>query len=164
MAANQRPRVIVGVSQSLAGLRALRLAAAEARARGAVLHAVRMWNFAPTWASSPPEWFREIERDTAAFLADAFAKAMGGMPTDIPVVAETIFGPPPKRLVAYACRDDDVLFLGSRQRGRLRRLLRPSTTRYCLAHATCPVVAVPVDEFARTTTRGLRKELAKLAG
>ncbi|WP_032767926.1 universal stress protein, partial [Streptomyces griseus] len=37
----------------------------------------------------------------------------------------------------------DLLVVGSGPRGRRLPRLRPSVTRYCLAHAHCPVLAVP---------------------
>lgn len=33
--------------------------------------------------------------------------------------------------------------VGTGSRTALRRLVRPSVARYCLAHAACPVMAVP---------------------
>ncbi len=39
--------------------------------------------------------------------------------------------------------EQDVLVVGAGRRRRLHRVLRPSVSRYCLAHTTCPVLAVP---------------------
>ncbi|WP_328623459.1 universal stress protein [Streptomyces sp. NBC_00354] len=42
---------------------------------------------------------------------------------------------------------DDLLVVGTGSRGPLLRALRPSVARYCLAHAPCPVLAVPPSPF-----------------
>jgi hypothetical protein len=47
------------------------------------------------------------------------------------------------RYVTIADREDDLLFVSAGHRSRLRRALRPSVSRCCLAHAVCPVLAVP---------------------
>jgi nucleotide-binding universal stress UspA family protein len=146
-------RVVVGVDRSLAGLRALRLAVAEARRRDAVLHAVRAWNFDPTWHAAPAEWSRELEREASETISRAFEESMGGMPDDLDIVEATASGPVAAALVRYAHRDDDVLVVGSSARGWLRRLLAGSVTRQCVARASCPVLVVPADEFARTAAR-----------
>lgn len=41
-----------------------------------------------------------------------------------------------------ADRTDDLLVIGAGPRGPLRALF-PSVTRYCVTHATCPVLTVP---------------------
>ncbi len=64
-------------------------------------------------------------------------------------------------LVSTADRADDTLVIGV---GRGRRLL-PSVARYCLRHATCPVLAVPrpalqreLESYHRRTVWHLRTE------
>lgn len=52
-------------------------------------------------------------------------------------------GSPGRALVESADRVDDLLVIGAGCRGMLRRTLFPSVARYCLAHAACPVLAVP---------------------
>ncbi|MFC9614624.1 universal stress protein [Streptomyces sp. NPDC056938] len=50
-------------------------------------------------------------------------------------------------LVSVRClggvSQDDLLVVGAGHRGHLHRALHPSVSRYCLAHACCPVLAVP---------------------
>jgi len=155
-------RVIVGIDGSLAGLRALRLAVAEARRRGAVLHAVRVWNFNPAWRGTPAGWYGELERQATDELADAFAAAMGGVPSDIEVVKATPMGVPGRVLVEYAHRDGDLLVVGCSPRRWWQRLRRGSTARYCATRAQCLVLVVPLDEFARDVTRhGLRRAVRR---
>lgn len=169
MAQKSPSRVVVGIDESLSGLRALRWAVMQARERGAVLHAVRVWNFDPAWQGSAAMWVPEIEREATKMITRAFSETLGGLPDDITVVQATPRGAPGRALVDYAHKDDDVLVLGSGQRGWLRRLFRPSVLRYCVAHAVCPVLAVPADAFARMVTRegvarSIRRDLTVLGG
>jgi nucleotide-binding universal stress UspA family protein len=156
------PRVIVGVDSSLAGLRALRVAVAEARRRRAVLHAVRVWNFDPAWRGSPRGWYAQIEQEAADLLRRAFAEAMGGVPGDLEVITATPIGRPGRVLIDYAHGDDDLLVLGCDQRRWWRRLFRRSTAKYCASRAWCPVLVVPLDTFARTASReGLKRTVKR---
>jgi Universal stress protein family len=52
------------------------------------------------------------------------------------------------------CRPDDVLVLGAGCRGTLGRLAFSKVSRYCLAHAQCPVMAVPPPVLARELRHG----------
>jgi nucleotide-binding universal stress UspA family protein len=173
-AGEREGRVIVGVQPSVAGLRALRLAVAEARRRGPELHAVRVWEdrrIRPTGLEGwPPydEWFRRAERAAADTITNAFREAMGGIPADLDVEPVPVVGKPGRVLVGYAYRDADVLYVGHRQRGWLGRLVNRSVAGYCVAHAACPVQVVPPDAFGREATgrgaaRALRRDLTALA-
>jgi nucleotide-binding universal stress UspA family protein len=162
-------RVIVGVDGSVAGLRALRLAVAEARRRGAELHAIRVWSDNGAWETGSECLANARQVRAATELSMAFAATMGRVPDDIEVVAMAAGGRPGPILVTYAHRDADLLVVGTTQRGWLRRLFRRSTARYCVAHAACPVVAVPPDTFARTVSprrlaRDISRELPALGG
>lgn len=164
MRGQRASRVVVGVDGTLAGLRALRVAVAEARRRGAVLHAVRVWNFEPAWRGSPDGWYRQVEREAADAIHRAFAEAMGGLPGDLQVITATPMGYPGRMLVDYAHRDDDLLVLGAGPRRWWRRLTRRSITKYCVARAWCQVLVVPLDAFARTASReSLKRDLAALS-
>ncbi len=162
MRRDRAPRVIVGIDESLAGLRALRVAVTEARSRGAELHAVRVWNFEPAWRGSPAGWYRQVEHEAEEVIGRAFDEAMGGVPEEIEVVTATLMGRPGRVLIDYAHGDDDLLVLGSGQRSWWRRLFRSSTTRYCAPRAWCPVLVVPLDGFARTAYReGLKRAVQR---
>ena len=56
-------------------------------------------------------------------------------------------------LVDVASQPDDLLIIGTGRRARFGRMMRKSVSRYCLAHARCPVLAVPpsalMDEMSR---------------
>ena len=140
-------RVVVGVHGSLGSLQALRLAADEARAREATLVAVIAWvppggDFAER--SHPSPYLRRIWRDAAKQrLADAFDAGLGGLPDDVAVLARIERGEPGPVLVDVAESPDDLLVVGTGRRSPIGRALRKSIGRYCLAHAKCPVLAVP---------------------
>ena len=51
-------------------------------------------------------------------------------------------------------RDYDVLVVGAGRQGMLARLPFSKVSRYCLAHAQCPVMAVPPPALARELTHG----------
>jgi hypothetical protein len=52
-------------------------------------------------------------------------------------------------------RPGDLLVIGTGRRHPLSRALRRSVGRYCLAHATCPVLAVPPTRLMEEMQRGL---------
>ncbi|MFJ9822436.1 universal stress protein [Streptomyces sp. NPDC101151] len=141
-------RVVVGVSGSLGSLTALGQATEEARRRGAELWPVLAWEppggdltarRSPAAAVMIPEW----ERLARERLFGALREVFGGTDTGLPGQALVARGAPGRALVQIADREDDLLVVGAGRRGRLHRALSPSVGRYCLARATCPVLAVP---------------------
>jgi nucleotide-binding universal stress UspA family protein len=146
-------RVIVGVSESLAGLEALRTAVAEARLREVELLGVRAWAYKAT-AREPgvARWKREISSQAVRTLTRAFATAMGGPPADIPTELSVAEGMPEKVLLAVADRPDDLLVIGGPS-----GTWRPTKTlvvRRCLHRARCRVLVVPPPELARLGKTG----------
>ncbi|MBV9207560.1 MAG: universal stress protein [Actinobacteria bacterium] len=140
-------RIVVGVHGSLGSLQALRYAADEARQRKVPLLPVTAWippggDMAERRHSSP--YLRKIWRDAAwERLWNAFDAGLGGVPADLEVKAQVVRGEPGPALVDVADRPDDLLIIGTGRRAGLGRTLRRSVSRYCLAHARCPVLAVP---------------------
>ncbi|KOV59708.1 universal stress protein [Streptomyces sp. MMG1121] len=141
-------RVVVGVSGTLGGSTALARAAVEAGRRGAELWPVLAWEPPegdlvgrrfPATTALVPEWERLARERLVAALREVF----GGVGTGLPGQALVVRGAPGPALVRLADREDDILVVGAGQRGRLHRALWPSVSRYCLAHALCPVLAVP---------------------
>ena len=63
-------------------------------------------------------------------------------------------GPAGWVLVNLACRPDDVLVVGAGRRGALARIAFSKVSPYCLAHAQCPVLAIPPPELARELRHG----------
>jgi len=153
-------RIIVGVHGSLGSLQALRFAADEARQRDVPLLPVIAWvppggDLAERRHSSP--YLRKIWRDDAKRrLSAAFDVGLGGVPADLqvePQVARGEFGPV---LVDTASRPDDLLIIGTGRRAGLARVLHRSVSRYCLAHARCPVLAVPPSALMDEMSHPLR--------
>jgi len=140
-------RIIVGVHGSPGSLQALRFAADEARQRNVPLLAVTAWippggDLAERRHSSP--YLRKIWREAAwEQLWAAFDAGLGGMPGDLRVETQAVRGETGPVLVEAAGQPDDLLVIGTGRRARFGRMMRKSVSRYCVAHARCPVLAVP---------------------
>jgi nucleotide-binding universal stress UspA family protein len=140
-------RIIVGVHGSLGSLQALRFAADEARQRNVPLLAVTAWippggDLAERRHSSP--YLRKIWREAAwERLWAAFDAGLGGVPADLSVETQAVRGDTGPVLVETADQPDDLLIIGMGRRAGFGRMTRRSVSRYCLAHARCPVLAVP---------------------
>ncbi len=152
-------RVFAGVHGSLGSLQALRYAASEARYRRAPLVPVIAW--VPPGGDlaerrQPNMQLRKLWRDAAREkLFDAFEMGLGGLPEDLDVQPLVVRGPVGPVLVDCADDVDDLLVVGTGRRG-VGRLFRRSASRYCLAHAHCPVVAVPPSALMEEANHGLQ--------
>jgi nucleotide-binding universal stress UspA family protein len=152
VAADSR-QIIAGVSGSLRSLGALRAAVAEARSAGAALLAVLAW--APAggeiaYLRAPcPLLLRLWEQEACECLRDAFDEALGGMPDGVVVRQLVVRASPGPALVELACHRDDLLVVGYGGRSRPGYVIHGAVTRYCLAHARCPVLTVPPPELIR---------------
>jgi len=146
-------RVVAGVSGSLRSLGALRAAVAEARSAGAAVLAVLAW--APAggelaYLRAPcPLLLRLWEQAAHQRMRDAFDDAFGGMPGGVAVRRMVVRRPPGRTLVELADRPDDLLVVGYGGRSRLGCAVHGTVTRYCMAHARCPVLAVPPPELIK---------------
>jgi len=153
-------RVIVGVHGSLGSLQALRYAADEARQRDVPLIPFIAWippggDMAERRHSSP--YLRKIWRDAAwERLRAAFDDGLGGLPADLRVEPHVERGEAGPVLVDVASEPEDLLVIGTGRRAVLRRMFRGSVGRYCLAHAKCPVLAVPPSALMDEVGHGLR--------
>ena len=143
----------------MGSLQALRHAADEARQRNVPLVPVIAWvppggDMAERRHSSP--YLRKIWRDAAwERLWAAFDDGLGGVPADLRVEARCERGQSGAVLVDVANQPDDLLVIGTGRRSRLRRMLRSSVGRYCLANARCPVLAVPPSALMDEMGHGL---------
>src|ERR1039457_3897307 len=154
-------RVIVGVHGSLGSLQALRYAADEAWRRDVPLLPVTAWvppggDLAERRHASPYLrklwWDDAVKRQRAAFEA-----GLGGLfPAGLRVGAPVARGETGPVLVDTADQPDDLLIVGTGRRGGLGRLLHRSVSRYCLAPAKCPVLAIPPSPLMDEMSRGLR--------
>jgi nucleotide-binding universal stress UspA family protein len=154
-------RIVVGVHGSLGSLQALRWAAGEAREREVPLVPVIAW--VPPGGDlaergHPAPYLRRLWQEAARTrLLAAFDEALGGMPDDLRVHGRVERGETGPVLVDVASEPGDLLVIGTGRRSPLGRALRRSTGRYCLAHAQCPVLAVPPSALMDELTRGWRR-------
>ncbi|MEY9874451.1 nucleotide-binding universal stress UspA family protein [Streptacidiphilus sp. MAP12-33] len=157
-------RVVVGVDDSLAGLRALREAVETARLRGMEVRAVRTYSPPPepgnggwnTWNTGmdPQSFATEdprsaLRRNALATARHVFDQAMGGVPHDVVVSIEAESVPLHQALMAVACRDEDLLVVAAPQRRHPWWPPRRSVARRCVSRAGCPVLIVPAPRGAR---------------
>jgi nucleotide-binding universal stress UspA family protein len=150
-------RVIVGTSGSPGSLCALRHAEVTARVYDAVLIPVIAWQ--PPGGDradrvQPSGDLRTEWRDLACRrLRDALVAVWGEIPDDPRVQPHVERGPAGWVLVSLADRPDDLLVVGAGRRGTLARIAFCKASRYCLARAQCPVLAVPPPASARELGR-----------
>jgi nucleotide-binding universal stress UspA family protein len=150
-------RVIVGASGSPGSLRALRHAEDLARHSDATLTPVLAWvpPGGDLAARQPCPAMIRISHDAAwQRLWAALEAAWGMIPVDLSIQPLVQRGQPGPVLVGIAGRPGDLLIVGAGQRGRLAWLGHGRVSRYCLAHAQCPVLAVPPATLAQAG-RGL---------
>jgi nucleotide-binding universal stress UspA family protein len=153
-------RIIVVVHGSLGSLQALRYAADEARQRDVPLLPVTAWvppggDLAERRRPSP--YLRKIWRDDAwKRLWAAFDAGLGGVPDDVLVEPHVARGESGLVLVDTADQPGDLLVIGTGRRAGLARAMHRSVSRYCLAHARCPVLAVPPSALMDEMGHGLR--------
>ena len=153
-------RIVVGVHGSLGSLQALRYAIEEARARKVPLVPVIAW--VPPGGEmaerrSPSPYLRRVWEDAATKrLVTAFEAGLGGVPDDVEVEPCVERGETGPVLVDIANQPGDLLVIGTGRRSLVGRALRKSIGRYCLAHAKCPVLAVPPSALMDEVGRGFR--------
>jgi nucleotide-binding universal stress UspA family protein len=160
--------VIVGVHGSLTSLAALRVALQEARDRSAVLVPVLAWSPVGgeyAYRRAPCGPLLKVWRENASQrLVTAFDEALGGYPHDVEVRPHVIRGEAGSVLAQVAADIGNLLVIGSGRRRMLSRRWQGPTARYCLAHATCPVLLVPPPELLYDADRLARRRWAKQAG
>jgi nucleotide-binding universal stress UspA family protein len=132
------PRVIVGVSGSLANLAALHVAMTQARLWQRRLLAV---NVCPPVTGNDLDVQHAREERAVGVLVQALRDGFGELPTDVDIDLRIAMGEPAACLVAIARRPGDLLVIGESRAG-LRRLRRPSISRYCRDHAQ-QLIVVP---------------------
>ena len=153
-------RVIVGVSGSPGSIPALRYAASIARRENAPLVAVHAW-LPPDGEladrRNPSAHLRRIwEKAAQRRLQEAFAAAWGCIPAGVDLQPVALRGEPGPALLVMAWSSDDLLVVGAGRRGLRAAIWHGRVSRYCLASARCPVLAVPPPALTSTPRRGLR--------
>jgi nucleotide-binding universal stress UspA family protein len=151
-------RLIVGTSGSPGSLQALRYGEGLARVHQVALIPVIAWELPGGDRSHRIGPSRELAKACQELasrqLREALIAVWGEVPNDPLVQPRIERGPTGWVLVNLACRPDDVLVVGAGRRGPLGRLACSRVSRYCLAHACCPVVAVPPPILAREFGHG----------
>ena len=151
------PQVVVGVHGSLTSLAALRVALQEARDRSAALVPVLAWvpvggELAYRQRPCPP--LLRVWRDNARQqLVTAFDEALGGYPQGVEVRPQIVRGVAGQVLVQVAAGNGSLLVIGSGRRRLMGRRWNGATARFCLAHATAPVLLVPPPELLHDADR-----------
>lgn len=149
-------RIFAGVSGSPGSVHALRQAAELARHHDALLIPLLAW-LPPDGRRLPWPELRQLWHDDAwQRLWDALDAAFGGLPAGITTQPAVLRGTPGKVLTGVTRQAGDVLVIGAGRRGRPRRMRRCPVSRYCLAHACCPVLAIPPPSLAQEAGHGLR--------
>ncbi|MFG2630451.1 universal stress protein [Streptomyces sp. NPDC048473] len=154
-------RIVAGVSGSLGSLVALHRAASEARRHSAELLAVLAWEPPGGELAYRRSVFRppvvDFRREAGERLLAALRTAFGDAGPGVPFQGLVARGKPGYALVETADRADDLLVIGAGCRGRMHRALFPSAARYCVAHAACPVLAVPPSPLQSEITSVRRR-------
>lgn len=150
-------RVIAGASGTPGSIRAMRYAKDLADQIGAPLVIAHAWK--PPGGEqadrrSPSPILRELWQQAAwQRITACVAIAWGGMPGDVATCLTVVKGPAGPVLAELASEEGDVLVVGAGRRGPLARIGHGQVSRYCLAHARCPVIAVPPADLARSNWR-----------
>lgn len=154
-------RLIIGVSGSPRNLPAVRYAATLARNHGATLSLVLAW--APPCGEfldqrfPSPDLAQEWEAIARQHLHDAIDRALGGVSADSGAELVVVRGDAGRVLVQAAGQPGDLLVVGTGRRGAAGRLAGGRISRYCLSHASCPVLAVPPAPLELAAARGLHR-------
>jgi nucleotide-binding universal stress UspA family protein len=134
-------RIGVGFDGSPESRKALEHAASLAQSIGAsvrVVHAVAAGR-SPHWPGSRPADRSERRQEAEAALAEALA----GMPSRVEAEFRLVEGDPIDALESEARDDLDLLVLGSRAFGPVRRVLLGSVSSELMRQAPAPVMVVP---------------------
>lgn len=139
--------VVVGVDGSEAAIDAVRVAVDLARARTARLHIVTVVRPPEGWwgiVGSPPtaEALGDSLSDAQRNVLDRALRAVDLTGVDYETQEE--IGEPSSRLIDVCNRvDADVLVVGRRGAGLLRRMMVGSVANHLVHEAPCPVLVVP---------------------
>jgi nucleotide-binding universal stress UspA family protein len=154
------PLVVAGVSGSPGSVHALRHAAELARRHGTALIPVLAWvppgGDLAEHKHPDPEQRRRCKQYAWQRLRGALGTAFGGLPHGVQTWPLVLRGPAGPALVSLASQPGDLLVIGAGRRTALTRLVCCAVARHCLAHAHCPVLAVPPPDLAQHAGHGLR--------
>ncbi|MEY2740144.1 MAG: universal stress protein [Ilumatobacteraceae bacterium] len=149
--AHEIRRVIVGTDGSPASDRAVRWAAHEARAHGALLEILHGWTMplmidpggmVPMVGVSPDDMQRQAERVVSGAITSA--KAIAG-----DYVMGKVEQRSPAGFLVEESQRADVVVVGSRGHGGFVGLVLGSVAQQVATHSHCPVVVVPPPRTRR---------------
>ena len=148
-------RVLVAFDGSPGAWAALRYGIAVADSRRAVLTIAAVVNDPPFWVGLTPigvPWTPEsLRRDAERRLAQALAAARDEVPAGLPVTTALLHGPTARTLADFADGDrHDVVVIGPRGGGRLRRRLTRGVLPGLLSRCCASVLAVTPGNVERT--------------
>ena len=142
--------ILVGLDLSPSSRAALRWAAQQARLTGRRLLAINALPIPPNLASigiigMPESAIEESNiddphREAVSAVWDSVQPGLGW-------TLEFVLDDPGRALVARSA-EATLLVVGTHEHVGLTRLVSGSVSRYCLSHAKCPTVIVPVDNRA----------------
>jgi nucleotide-binding universal stress UspA family protein len=132
--------IVAGVDGSAAGDHALAWALDHARRTGGSVEVVTAWTAAA--AVAPAESLTDSGQ-AERVQRDSVERALSTATPSPAVAMEVVEGDSGAALVE-AARRADLLVLGSHGHRMSYNLLVGSTSAYCLRHAHCPVVVIPV--------------------
>jgi nucleotide-binding universal stress UspA family protein len=137
-------KIVVGVDGSAGAQSALRWAVGEACAFGCPVVAMLANGFfgRPTAVRdrSPETRIGKIDMAAVALVHEAVARLVDDEPPVV-VTTQVSYEEPVDALLGAATRDD-VLVVGARGLGHVRRFLLGSVSGHCVQYAPCPVVVV----------------------
>jgi nucleotide-binding universal stress UspA family protein len=139
-------RVVAAVDGSPVAERALAFALEEAGSRGLPLSiVVARPTLSARW-SGDARLAESLDERTAdqmrAFANEMLARVRaGGAPREVPATVELLNGPPAE-IIEQFLRPSDILVIGARGEGGVRRLLLGSVSSALVQTAPCPVVVV----------------------
>ena len=139
-------RVVVGVDGSPDSVRALKWGADYAKAQGAELLAVSVFEvpvvFGGPYALSGIPEPDKLEEEARTALSEAVREALG----EGAEVTERVEQGHPARVLVNASRAAQLVVVGSRGRGGFVGLMLGSVSQYCVTHARCPVLVMPHED------------------
>jgi nucleotide-binding universal stress UspA family protein len=145
--------ILVGLDLSPSSRAALRWAAQQARLTGRRLLAINALPIPPNLASigiigMPESAIEESNiddphREAVSAVWDSVQPGLGW-------TLEFVLDDPRRALVARSA-EATLLVVGTHEHVGLTRLVSGSVSRYCLSHAKCPTVIVPVDNRAASS-------------
>jgi len=133
-------RIVVGVDGSPSAREALSWALSEAAARDASLRVVNVYDLAPyatIGTISAPTDDEFALKTSRALLEEMTEDANDGVEVELLATSGA-----PARTLLDAARQADLLVVGSRGLGTVRRLLVGSVSQQCVYHSSCPVAVV----------------------